>query len=140
MKHASSAYVFDEATQRLKPHLSEEAIHRAVARILTLSARRGVFWFHPANGEARSKAAGGRLKAMGLRAGVPDLCVLYHGQVFFLELKTTRGRLSPRQNEVCKYITDAGGTFMVAHGIDEAIDILRKWGVLRVDLTSGGPS
>jgi hypothetical protein len=60
-----------------------------------------LFWlYHIPNGEARSKAAGGKLKALGTKAGVPDLHLPvpsrdYHGM--FLELKAPGRQPSPAQ-------------------------------------------
>lgn len=54
------------------------------------------------NGGSRHKAVAGKLKAEGVRAGVPDLMLAIpvggrHG--LFLELKSERGSLRPRQKE-----------------------------------------
>lgn len=55
------------------------------------------------NGGARSKAAAGKLKAEGVKPGVPDLCLPvarggFHG--LYLEMKRTKGgTLSPEQKQ-----------------------------------------
>lgn len=56
--------------------------------------------YHTPNGGLRSKGTAGRLKAMGTRAGVPDLhlpvaCRGYHGT--YLELKAPGEQPSPAQ-------------------------------------------
>ena len=58
------------------------------------------YLFHVPNGGHRNKATAGRLKAAGVKAGVPDLLLLvprgrYHGMA--CELKMPGGRLSPSQ-------------------------------------------
>ena len=50
--------------------------------------------FHIPNGGSRGKAEAGRFRAMGVRAGVPDLCLPVprggkHG--LFVEMKRTKG-------------------------------------------------
>ena len=47
----------------------------------------------------RSRSTGGKAKAMGMTAGMPDLLFwLDGGKVVPVELKTDKGRLSPAQN------------------------------------------
>lgn len=36
----------------------------------------GLDWFHPANGELRNKITASKLKAMGVKAGVPDIIII----------------------------------------------------------------
>lgn len=60
--------------------------------------------YHVPNGGSRHKAEAGRLRAEGVKAGVPDLCLpvargQYHG--LYIELKRQRGgRTSDHQSEV----------------------------------------
>lgn len=57
----------------------------------------------------RSKGQGGRAKAMGMTAGVPDtFWWLPNGQIKLIELKTDKGALSPRQKEFHKTIKELG--------------------------------
>ena len=53
-------------------------------------------WSTP-NGGSRNKAEAGKLKLMGLLAGVPDLCIMAKNHFLFIELKKNNGRLSPEQ-------------------------------------------
>lgn len=58
--------------------------------------------FHIPNGGSRHKAEAGKLKAMGVKPGVPDLFLpvsrhIYHG--LFIELKNETGKLSKLQSE-----------------------------------------
>ena len=60
--------------------------------------------YHVPNGGSRHKAEAGRLRAEGVKAGVPDLCLpvargQYHG--LYIELKRQRGgRTSDHQSEL----------------------------------------
>lgn len=57
--------------------------------------------FHVPNGGSRNKAEAGRLRAEGVKAGIPDLCLPvprghFHG--LYIELKRKRGgRIEPEQ-------------------------------------------
>lgn len=81
--------------------MTEEALQRAVASYLDVKAKEhGFIWFHCPNSIWTSKSQAGRHKAMGMKAGVPDIIVIMHGgKSIFIELKTATGRLSPAQKE-----------------------------------------
>jgi hypothetical protein len=91
----------------------------------------GVFYFHPANGGRRTKAEAGIFKALGVRAGVPDVIIFHRSQIFGLELKATKGRLTPLQQQTLNEMEVAGARTAVAHSLDEALVTLECWGVLR---------
>ena len=69
----TSAAVSGSVRSISPPRMTEEAVQRAVAAHLHALGRLDLVWFHPANGGARNKAEAGRFRAMGVRAGVPDL-------------------------------------------------------------------
>lgn len=72
------------------------------------------------NGGARHRAEGGKLKAQGVRAGVPDLflAVPRAGSCgLWIELKRQRGgKTTPAQEQWIDRLTDAGYTVAVAQG------------------------
>ena len=111
----------------------EEQIQRAVVSHLKARSMPGVFFFHPANGGRRTKAEAGIFKALGVRAGVPDLIVVYRAQIFGLELKADSGRLTPIQRQALNEMEVAGARTAVARSLDEALVTLECWGVLRRD-------
>lgn len=61
--------------------------------------------FHPPNGGHRHKAVAGKMKAMGAKAGVPDLCLPVAAEMqdgtrygaLWIELKSQSGRLRDSQ-------------------------------------------
>lgn len=64
-----------------------------------------------------------RLKAEGVRAGVPDVFLAipaqgYHG--LFLELKAPKGRVSPDQKTMLETLRASGYACCVCFGWDEA--------------------
>jgi hypothetical protein len=63
--------------------------------------------------------------------GVGDLSLIHQGRYYELELKTVAGRLSPAQRERQFAVQQAGGTFEVAFGIDDALDVMKSWGAIK---------
>lgn len=114
----------------------EERLQRAVVQHLMLCLPDDVVWYSVPNGGHRSASQGARLKATGVRAGVPDLAfVLPNGRAAFIELKCEKdhlGRrtyLSPEQKEFCGQIMKAGGLCALCRSVDEVESILIGWGV-----------
>ena len=96
--------------------------------------------FHVPNGGHRSKATAGRLKASGVKAGVPDLLLLvprgkYHGMA--CELKVQGGMLSPSQRVWLESLEEKGYYTAVALGADEALERLVGYLEGKHDLASG---
>jgi hypothetical protein len=108
----------------------EWSIQATIVEHLHARAAKGVFWFHAAQ-NPRSAIHGAMLKAIGLRAGVPDIVCIREGQAYGLEIKTETGRLSAAQRIAHAEMTAAGAEVAVAHGIDEALAVLQQWGLLR---------
>lgn len=110
---------------------SEEAIQRALVDLLTRAAIPGVAWTHMPSGEARHKGVAGKLKGMGVKPGWPDLLIVRQGQLYGLELKAALGRVSPAQRQAHADLTAAGAIIAVTYGLDEAVQQLKAWGVVR---------
>lgn len=86
------------------------------------------------NGGHRARATAGRLKAEGVRRGVPDyLFPVRKGEHVGLaiELKADGGRASPEQREWIAHLQGQGWVAVVARGWEEA------WGVVRDYLALG---
>lgn len=115
------------------PGASEETIHRAVVAHLNLRGVAGLVFFHPANGELRRKATGGRLKALGVRAGVADLVLLHRGIAYALEIKRAGGRVQESQDDFLDRWVMAGGRAAVCYGLDEALAQLSRWELIKGD-------
>lgn len=113
------------------PGPSESVIQRAVVRHLTIYARPGVVFFHPANGGARSKVEAARFRGEGVVAGVPDLVIVAGGRPYFLELKAARGRLSAAQRSMHDRLSAAGASVVTAYTIDDAISWLKQMDFLK---------
>lgn len=82
--------------RKAKRKQPEQEFHKTVAQFLDAALPASCWWTtFPAGGGG--KARGGKLKAMGLKAGVPDVLVI-HGfaptaaQVVWIELKAPKGK------------------------------------------------
>ena len=84
--------------------------------------------FHIPNGGSRGKAEAGRFRAMGVRPGVPDLCLPvpvggYHG--LYIELKRAKGgRVSAEQREWMDALRELGYCAAVCRGWEDAARII----------------
>jgi len=100
------------------------------------------FLYAVPNGARTSRSVANRLKAEGMKAGVPDLCLPYtielSGQYdiqsegyggLFIEMKSkdTKGRLSDDQKEWIEYLTGQGYKVEVCWSADEAIKVLEDY-------------
>lgn len=89
----------------------EHDVQKAICNYLDI--RKVCYWAVP-NGGNRNKIEASRLKAEGVKAGVPDLTVVYEGMYYGLEVKkpstmTPKGYLSKAQKERIKHIEEVGG-------------------------------
>lgn len=119
------------ARRRCPGQAPERSVHRAVVDLLQRSARPGVAWNHIPSGEKREHQTGAILAGMGHKAGWPDILLIKDGRCYGLELKRKGGRLSPAQNAAHEELRAAGATIAVAFGIDEAIQVLKGWEMVR---------
>lgn len=86
--------------------------------------------FHIANGGKRNIVVAKKLRAEGVRAGVPDLFLpvaraAYNG--CFIELKRQGGRLSPAQRLWKGLLEGQGYMVCVCYGADEAINVITAY-------------
>jgi hypothetical protein len=89
-----------------------------------------VWWVHYPAGGYRRPVEARILKALGVKAGVPDLLLVRNGQLFGLELKAPGGRLNEAQDLTIPAMRAAGALVEVAIGLDAALDQLQRWGLL----------
>ena len=87
--------------------------------------------YHVPNEGRRSMATGGRLRAEGLKSGVPDLCLPavragYHG--LYIEMKRTKGgRATPEQKEWLGALEKEGYKTALCRGAGEAIEAIENY-------------
>lgn len=86
--------------------------------------------FHIPNERKCTPAQGAKLKRMGVKSGVPDLCLPvarkgYHG--LWIEMKARKGRVNDRQREWIEALRQEGYLATVCYGAREAIEVLGKY-------------
>ena len=83
------------------------------------------------NGGDKNVIVARKLKAEGVKKGVPDLCLPlprggYHGM--FIELKRQKkGRISPEQGEWIKALRGQGYRAEICNGATEAWNVLQEY-------------
>jgi hypothetical protein len=86
----------------------EAELQRAVHQFLTQALPSDAVHFAIPNGLMRSKKAAARARGEGVRAGVPDIEIIWRGQPLFLELKAARGVMSKAQRDMARTLTYCG--------------------------------
>lgn len=114
---------------------TEQAEHLIVAQWLDMH---GILWAHCPNGGSRHPGEARRLKAMGVKRGVPDVLIfdpppngIAHGAA--LEIKRSgdggrKGVLTPEQREWLDALKERGWAATVSHGAKDAIGWLQRLG------------
>jgi hypothetical protein len=114
----------------------EQALQRAVLDHLRWRGVPGLFVFHYPAGGWRTPTEAAILKGLGVTSGVPDLLILHQGKLHALELKSARGRLTTVQAETQHRMRVAGALAATAIGIDEALERLEAWDLLRPNVAN----
>lgn len=86
--------------------------------------------FHVPNGGLRSKSEAARLKAEGVRAGVPDLCIpvargIYHS--LYIEMKHGKGKPTEEQVRWIQLLRAEGMCAYVCVGAGNAIELIQRY-------------
>jgi hypothetical protein len=115
--------------ERAPRNNEEERLHRAVFRYLQWALPDDALAYHPANGGLRHNKVAARLVGLGVRAGVPDLAIVWRGRALFIELKAAHGVLSPHQRQMHHKLVFCGAAVMVCKSLGEVERSLRECGV-----------
>lgn len=88
-------------------------------------------WLHHCpNGGSRNKQEAVKLKQMGVKAGVSDLCLPYPKGLYcglYIEMKYGDGRYQTSQKEFLKDMAEAGHFVATCYSAEEAIEIIKKY-------------
>jgi hypothetical protein len=115
----------------------EQRLQIAVAQFLEIALPHDAVWFHVPNGGKRTPVEGGIFKAMGVKAGVPDLWIFYRNKTFAIELKAKRGRHSNEQIFMQVRLERAGVLFAESRSLEDVIARLSAWHIpLRAELAA----
>lgn len=76
-------------------------------------------------------AVWGAMKAIGARAGAPDLVICHAGRVHLLEVKRQAGELLPSQEMLAADCRASGVTVHAGYGLADCRRILTELGVFR---------
>jgi VRR-NUC domain-containing protein len=112
-----------------KRRADEESLHRQVVRFLQWALPADATFYHPANGGLRSKVAAARMVGLGVRAGIPDLAIVWKGRALFIELKAPKGGLSAHQRQMINRLIYCGAEVMVCKTLEGVECALRELGV-----------
>lgn len=85
---------------------------------------------HSPNGGKRDIATAQKFKTMGTKAGFPDLFLFipngeYHG--LFIELKTSKGKVSKKQQTMMDKLNAMGYLAVVCYGYHEAVNQIKSY-------------
>lgn len=111
----------------------EATIHRAVLSWLRVVLPEALIW-HPANETRRPGKAGNVERAMnaamGVLAGVPDICGRTQEGDWYMEIKAEGGYLSPAQKAFRDSLAALGcPRYAVVRSIEDAREALAEWGI-----------
>lgn len=107
----------------------EAKTQRSLNQYLLWSLPADAVHFAIPNGLMRSKKAAARAQGEGVRAGVPDLCVIHKGRAIFIELKTAKGVMSEAQRAMGRKLTYCGADVVVCRSVEGVECALRELGV-----------
>jgi hypothetical protein len=109
--------------------MKEIDLHKLLVKAIQAKYPDLLFW-HTPNGGKRNPREGAKLKAMGTKAGVPDLFFpvptgKHNG--LFIELKGPKGRLSDHQKIMMENLSEQGYMCEVASELERAMDLIEDY-------------
>lgn len=100
---------------------SEDNLQKSVARYLDII---GAFWFHCPNGGSRNGIEAAKLKAMGVKAGIPDCLILDNRRGYAglaIELKVGYNKPSENQLQQFDKLVARNWMVVVSWSLEETI-------------------
>ena len=82
--------------------------------------------FH-CNNKAKNKIEGNRMKAMGVKTGVPDLILVVNEKVIFIELKTQIGKQGKEQKIFETQVKSLNQIYVIVRTLEEFKEICKKY-------------
>jgi len=119
-----------ERKDRAKPRKLEEQLQIAICDYL--ETQKLLYWSTPnhlfrgrQSNEGAFMGYMAQQKRMGLKRGVPDLCVLKNGKLLMMELKAPGGKATPEQQDFMIRAVGAGAICAVVNNLDAAIALVK---------------
>jgi len=124
--------------QLKQPVLRESQLHRQLADALRLEiaapgyvSPHGVVWWS-VDMAAYAGTAPGLRTTRGCVAGVPDMCLVWRGGAYFVEIKRPIiGELSEEQRRFALSLLICGAQLAIVDRLEQLLDALDKWGLPR---------
>ena len=118
-----------EYLKRVNEHGEQEALIRRCKMSYAEYPELRLLFAIP-NGGLRDKRVAAKLKAEGVRAGVPDLCLPiarkgYHA--LYIEMKTDRGRVSIEQRAWIEVLKKNGNQAVTCYSQEDAWEALKDY-------------
>ncbi len=119
-----------QAPYRQRRQRPEEMLHRAVADYLDKAIPADAFWWaNTAQRGTRKRFEMGVLNALGQKAGLPDVMIIWRGALYGIELKSETGRLTATQTAVLGRLQAAGAFTAVCRSLEAVEAQLGKWSI-----------
>ncbi len=108
---------------------NESLLQRGVVALLRLHEKQGhLRFFAIPNGGLRSKIEAAIMQGEGVRAGVPDLVILFStGDVMFVELKWADGKTSVEQRQWHAWLNTHKFPCFIVRDIGEMAGMLQEY-------------
>lgn len=111
----------------MKLKVTEAQLHKAAADLLdTILLPPAIYSTFPSGWGKLATATAGRLRGCGLKAGFPDLIIIFNGRVTGIELKTEDGALSKVQKAMFAKLGEAGMRIYICRNTDDVIGVLEQ--------------
>jgi len=108
----------------------EQGLQITVAAFLDWALPEDYRWLHIPNGEKRNPVIAAILKAMGVKPGAADVLILCpNGRFIWIELKSTKGRLSTDQASWRDWCHAIGAPWFLCRSLDDVVAACEDAGV-----------
>lgn len=88
-------------------------------------------WLHHCpNGGSRNKIEAVKLKQMGVKAGVSDICLPYQRGIYcglYIEMKYGNNRHTEEQKEFLRDMQEAGHFVVTCYSAEDAVNVLKEY-------------
>jgi hypothetical protein len=107
---------------------TEDQLQKSVVGWLQLQEAMGRLTYHAVPNEGkRSYKTAARLQSIGMRAGVPDLVIIGHFGVGYIELKTPAGRQSDFQKAWEARLKDFEIPHAICRSLESVMQTVNGW-------------